>query len=108
MKRITLELPESMAELYPKVDDRVFLSALRLSLKQLIREEQKKLKTMNKRISIFEKKYKKTFAEFKEDFPLDGDVQLHEDYGEWSYLVNVAGAIEQDIKKYRHLNGIEL
>lgn len=106
MKRITIELPEPMAELYPKVGDRVFLSALRLSLKQLIQEEKKKLKTMKKRISIFEKKYKKTFAEFKDNLPLDDDVQLHEDYGEWSYLVTVADAIEQDIKKYHHLNGI--
>ena len=40
--------------------------------------------------------------------PSDGDVQLHEDYGEWSYLVTVANSIREDIQKYRCLNGAEL
>lgn len=107
MKRVTLELPETMAELYPKVADRVFRSALRLSLKQLIKEERNKLKTIYKRMSVFEKKYKATFAEFEKSLPSDGDVQLHEDYGEWSYLDAVAKAIEYDIEKYHRLNGAE-
>lgn len=108
MKRITLELPESMAELYPKVGNKVFLSALHLSVKQLIRDEQKKLKSINKRMSVFEKKYRATFSEFEKSLPSDGDVQLHEDYGEWSYLVTVADSIQEDIQKYSHLNGAEL
>jgi len=108
MKRITLELPGSMAELYPKVGDRVFRSALRLSLKQLIKEERNNLKTIHKRLSIFEKKYKATFAEFEKSLPADGDVQLHEDYGEWSYLEAVAKSISDDIEKYHRLNGAEL
>lgn len=108
MRKITIELPESMAELYPKVGNKVFLSALRLSVKQLIKEEQKKLKSINKRMSAFERKYKVTFTEFEKSLPSDSDVQLHEDYGEWSYLVTVANAIEEDIQQYRRLNGTEL
>ncbi|MBC8183102.1 hypothetical protein H8E88_18520 [candidate division KSB1 bacterium] len=44
MKPITLNLPESIAVLYPKVGDKVFLSALRESVKRLVLDEQKELK----------------------------------------------------------------
>jgi hypothetical protein len=41
------------------------------------------------------------------NLPPDGDYQLHEDYGEWSYLVDVAASIEKHISNYKKLNGIE-
>ena len=105
MKSITLNLPESMAALYPKVGDKIFLSALRESVKRLVLDEQKELNDINKRIKIFEKKYKVNFQDFQKNLPDDADYQMHEDYGEWSYLVDSAGAIEEDISNYRRLNG---
>ena len=106
MKTITLNLPESIAELYPKVGDKVFLSALRESIKRLIGEEQRNLEVINNRIKNFEKKYKTNFKNFQENLPPNGDYQLHEDYGEWSYLVDVAAAFEKDIANYQRLNGV--
>lgn len=52
MKTITLNLPEPVAELYPKIGDKVFLVALRESARRLIREEQKNLKSIKKRMKL--------------------------------------------------------
>ncbi len=104
MKTVALNLPDSLAELYPKVGDKVFRMALRESVAHLIREEQINLKKLMRRIKAFEKKYKLDFVEFEKNLPV-GDFQLHEDYGEWSFLVLAAQEIEKDIKKYEHLNG---
>ncbi len=105
MKSITLNLPESIATLHPKVGDKIFLSALRESVKQFVLDEQKELKNINKRMKIFEKKYQTKFQNFQKNLPDDADFQMHEDYGEWSYLIDVAKAIEEDILNYRRLNG---
>ena len=106
MGTITLNLPDSIAELYPKVGEKVFLTALRESIRRMIKDEQGNLKTINKRIKSFEKKYETNFKNFQKTLPPDGDHQLHEDYGEWSYLVDVASAIEKDITNYQKLNGM--
>ncbi len=105
MKTITLKLPETIAELYPKVGEKVFLSALRESVRHTIKEEQQTLLDINKRIKSFESKYKTDFSNFRKNLPPDGDYELHEDYGEWSYLIDVAAEIKKDIANYQRLNG---
>jgi len=105
MKEITLKLPESIAELYPKVGEKVFLAALRESIKHAINEKQQTLVDINKRIKSFESKYKTNFNKFQKQLPPDGDYKLHEDYGEWSYLTDVAAQIKKDIANYQRLNG---
>jgi len=105
MKTVTLKVPEPIAELYPKVGDKLFLVALREAVKRLITEEQRNLKTIQKRIVVFERKYKTDFADFQKNLPPEGDYRLHEDYGEWSYLMDVAIAIKKDIANYQRLNG---
>ena len=106
MKSVTLNLPDPIAELYPKIGDKVFLSALRESARHLIDEEQKKLKEIRSRIKTYEKKYNTKFHNFQKNLPQDSDYQIHEDYGEWSYLIDVVAAIEIDIANYQKLNGI--
>jgi hypothetical protein len=105
MKTVTLNVPEPIAELYPKVGDKLFLSALREAIKRLIDEEQRNLKVIQKRMSVYERKYKTDFHAFQSNLPPDSDYQLHEDYGEWSYLADVAQAIEDDLATYQRLNG---
>lgn len=106
MKTITLKLPETIVELYPKVGKKVFLSALRESIRHTITEEQQMLLDINKRIKSFENKYKTNFDNFQKNLPPDGDYKLHEDYGEWSYLVDVSAEIKKDIANYQRLNGV--
>ena len=105
MKTVTMEVPEPIAELYPKVGEKLLLSTLREAIKRSIREEQRNLKTIQKRIVVFERKYKTDFSDFQKNLPSEGDYRLHEDYGEWSYLMDVAIAIEKDIAQYQRLNG---
>jgi hypothetical protein len=105
MKTITLKVPETIAELQAKVGDKLFLSALRETAEHFIRDEHRRLKSFQKRIAVFERKYKTTFSEFQKYLPAEGDYQFHEDYGEWSYLMDVTSAIEKEIAAYRRLNG---
>lgn len=102
---MTIKVPEPIAKLYPKVGDKLFLSALREAVKLLIAQEQKNLKLIQKRMTRYERKYKTNFANFSKSLPPDGDYQLHEDFGEWSYLMDVVRAIEDDLATYRRLNG---
>jgi len=106
MKTITLNLPDSIAEFYPRIGEKLFLLALRESIKRLVEDEQKNLETLKPRIKKFEQKYKMDFQTFQQNLSPDGDYQLHEDYGEWSYLVDVVTEINKDIANYQRLNGI--
>jgi hypothetical protein len=105
MKTVTLNIPEPIAELSPKIGDKLLRSALREAVTHLIRDERRKLSAIHKRLSTFQRKYKTDFNDFQNNLPSDNDFQLHEDYGEWSYLVDVAQAIENDIATYQRLNG---
>jgi DNA-binding ferritin-like protein (Dps family) len=77
---------------------------LRESVARLIKEEKTNLKKIIRRIKVFEKKYNTDFTQIEKNLP-SGDFQLHEDYGEWSFLVDVAKEIEKDIANYEQLNG---
>jgi hypothetical protein len=105
MKTVTLKVPETIAELYPRIGEKLLLSTLREAIKRLIREEERNLKGIQKRIGVFERKYRISFSDFQKNLPPEGDYRLHEDYGEWSYLVDVAIAIKKDIASYQRLNG---
>jgi len=106
MTTIQLKLPESVARFYPKIGEKVFLQALHESVKRLIAEERQELKSTNVRIRKFERKYKMKFEAFEERMPSAGNYETHEDYGEWSYLVEKAKALVQDIDNYGRLNGV--
>jgi len=45
------------------------------------------------------------FETFEERMPSAGNYETHEDYGEWSYLVEKAWTLAQDITNYERLNG---
>jgi len=105
MTTIQLKLPESVARFYPKIGEKIYLQALRESAKRLMAEEREELKITNARIRKFERKYKIKFEKFEKRMPSTGDFQMHEDYGEWSYLVEKAKRLAQDISSYAQLNG---
>ena len=105
MTTIQLKLPDRVARFYPKIGEKVFLQALRESVKRLIIEERQELKNTNARIRKYERKYKMNFETFEKRMPSAGDYETHEDYGEWSYLVEKAKALVQDIDNYGRLNG---
>ncbi len=106
MTTIQLKLPEAVAKIYPKVGEKVFLQALRESVKRLITEERQELKLTNARIRKFERKYKCRFDAFEKRMPSKGDYEIHEDYGEWSYLVEKAKVLTQDVADYERLTGV--
>jgi len=105
MTTTELNLPKSITRLYSKLDEKVLLQALQIALRRTIAQERKELKTVQARISKFERKYKKRFREFEKNLPPEGDYVIHEDYGEWSFLEEKAKLLSQDIADYERVYG---
>jgi hypothetical protein len=105
MTTIQLEVPDNLAGLYTKVGEKLFLQVFSESVERLIKEEKNQLEAIRKRIKVFEKKYKMKFETFEKSCPPGGDYKIHEDYGEWSHLVDVAKAYEEDIAAYTRIYG---
>ena len=105
MTTIALKVPASTAKLYPKVGEKIFLQALRVSVQRMIAEERLELRKVNSHRRRFERKYKMPFERFEKKLPLEGSYILHEDYGEWSYLEERASSILSDIALYEQLYG---
>ncbi len=100
-----LKLPKSISRLYSKLDEKIFVQALQIALRRTIAQERKELKTVQARISKFERKYKKRFREFEKNIPPEGDYRVHEDYIEWSFLHDKAVILEKDINDYDRVYG---
>lgn len=103
MTTIQLKLPESVARFYPKIGEKIFLQALNESVRRLINEERVELKQTLARIRRYERKYKCKFATFKKRLSSQGNYEIHEDYGEWSYLEEKAKLMGDDIASYERL-----
>jgi hypothetical protein len=103
MTTIQFKLPESVARLYPKIGEKIFLQALNESVRRLIAEERVELKQAMARIRRYERKYKCNFEVFEKRLSSEGNYETHEDYGEWSYLEEKVKLIADDIANYEQL-----
>ncbi len=101
MTTIQLQVPEAVAGLIPKVGDKFLLIAIRDSLTRLIEDEREELEKVHSRIETFSQKYKATFESFENQMPESADYGIHEDYGEWSHLIERAKIIENEIAGYQ-------
>lgn len=70
-----------------------------------IEENRQHLKDAQKHIRDFEKRYKMTFETFIKNIPPEGDYQVHEDFVEWSFWVDVQNKLCEEIEEFQKLNG---
>ena len=104
MVETQISVPETIARLYSEseaevvrevftsfTDDFVLrlLGAIRQVAFAKLAEEKNNLREALDKIRSFEDKYKLSFSDFERSMPLQGDVQLHEDYVEWSFWTDV-------------------
>jgi hypothetical protein len=106
MTEISIEIPDSLHKILPVLKKPFLLRVVRNIAKNKIKENKQHLEDAQEHIRIFEQRYKKSFGEFKENFPADADVQAHEDFVEWSYWVEVETKINNENKEFEKLNGI--
>jgi hypothetical protein len=102
MVEIQISVPETIARLYSEskaeVVREVLLGAIRQVSLAKLAEEKNNLREALDRIRSFEDKYKLNFPDFERNMPPEGDVQLHEDYVEWSFWINVYERAANDLK----------
>ena len=107
MTEITIEIPDSLNKVLPVLKKPFLLRVMRNLAKTRIEENKQQLKETEKHIDEFESRYHKTFEAFKANFPLDADMQSHEDFVEWSFWVDVRNKLNEEINTFKKLNGTE-
>ena len=105
MTEITIEIPDSLHKILPILEKPFLLRVVRNMAKNKIEENRQQLKEAKKHIQKYEKQYNTTFAEFKDNFPQDANVQAHEDFVEWSFWFDVENKIYSEIQEFEKLNG---
>jgi hypothetical protein len=102
MAEIQISVPETIARLYSEseagVVREVLLGAIRQVALAKLAEEKDNLREALDKIRSFEDKYKLSFSDFERNMPPEGDVQLHEDYVEWSFWADVYERAANDLK----------
>ena len=105
MTEITIEIPDSLNKILPAQKKPFLLRAIRNVAKTKIEEDKQQLKDAQKHIRDFEKRYKMAFETFKENIPPEGDYQVHEDFIEWSFWVDVQNKLDEEIEEFQKING---
>jgi len=103
MVKVEVSVPEVIKELYKEDRDVIILEALRHVVFGKRQEKEEKLKEATGRVEFFEKKHKQNIADFQKNMPLGDEVELHEDWVEWSYWVEVQNRLKNTIKKMETL-----
>lgn len=106
MNTITLEVPEVLAELTKTTQQEVVLSALRKVARDKINDEIRQKREAESHLQRYEAKYHCKFKQFEQDLPANGNLQIHEDYIEWSFWQDVLIEAEKDIRTYQKLLGV--
>lgn len=105
MTEITIEIPDSLNKILPALKKPFLLRVIRNLAKTKIEENKQQLEDAQKHIRDFENQYTMTYEAFKENIPPDGNFQVHEDFVEWSFWVDVQNKLNEEIKEFQKLNG---
>jgi len=107
MRRVSVSLPEVMADLYPSEREALLRCAIRHAAFQRAKEKEAQYEMARRKVAEFEEKYGMDLDAFCEHFPDEGDMQTHEDWVEWNYWSEVHRRLKAVIHKLRRLEGNE-
>lgn len=99
MTTITISIPDDLKSILDTLDYPIYMNALKIVAKNKIKEKEKRLKEVSKKIQQFEKKYKLSYTDFSKDVPMD--FQAHEDWIDWSYLHQLRSELSFALEKYK-------
>jgi hypothetical protein len=103
MIEITVKVPKDVRDIVTAAGETIYVEALNQVAFKRISYLQKQLKTFEKDIHIFERKYSKSFENFLQDVP--DTIEGHDDWIEWTYLVKAADELSKKIEKLSLLKG---
>ena len=105
MTEITIEIPDNLNKILPDLKKPFLLRVIRNLAKTKIEENKQQLEEAKKHIRGFETQYNKKFDTFKDNFPAESNVQVHEDFIEWSFWIDVQNKLTEEINEFKKLNG---
>lgn len=101
MTEITLKIPGEIKKLVDDLQEPIYIEAIREVASKKLAEKRKKLIDFQKKIKKFEDKYSTFYDEFCKNVPADRIG--HEDWIEWTYLVEVQAELHSSIQKLEML-----
>ncbi|UCH93588.1 MAG: hypothetical protein JSV88_25410 [Candidatus Aminicenantes bacterium] len=103
MIEVTVKIPEDMKDIAAETSETIYVEALKEVTRKRMSDYQKRLIELKEKITIYENTYGKSFEEFSQGVP--DTLEGHDDWIDWSYLVRVAGELENKINKLKILCG---
>ncbi|MDI6793424.1 MAG: hypothetical protein QME81_11255 [bacterium] len=103
MIKVEVNVPNAIGDFYKEDRDIVMLGALRHIVFGEMKKKEDKLKKAKAHIRYFEEKYKLKLEDFQKNMPPGEEMELHEDWVEWSYWVEVQKRLKRIIEKMDRL-----
>ncbi len=103
MVEVTVKIPEELKDIAAETSKTIYVEALKEVARKRMSDSQKRLKELKEKIAIYEKTYGMSFEEFSQDVPTT--FEGHDDWIDWTYLVNVASELEHRVDKLKILLG---
>ncbi len=103
MPQITVEVPKNINDLVGEVGKAIYIETLKEVAFKRKAYSKRELEDLKKKICFFERKYNASCEEFLSDVP--DTVQGHDDWIEWTYLINAAEDLSNKIKTLSFLIG---
>lgn len=89
MTRLEIVVPDIVAKLPPEERNILFSRAVATCIDERVQEIRLDLERIRGEIEKFENKYGMSFDEFERKMPKGTEPQVHEDYVEWFFWVQV-------------------
>jgi hypothetical protein len=103
MVEVTVMIPEEMKDIAAETSETLYIEAFKEVSRKKMADYQKRLDELKEKIAIYENTYEKSFEEFSRSVP--DTLKGHDDWIEWTYLVHVAGELENKVNKLNILLG---
>ena len=103
MTEVTIKIPEAIKDIIEGMGETIYVEALKEVARKKISITQNRLMELREKIGAYEKNYGKSFDEFSKSVP--DNINGHEDWIEWSYLVKVSEELSDKIEKFKLLLG---
>lgn len=100
MTRLEIVVPDIVAKLPPEERNILFSRAVATCIDERVQEIRLDLERIEREIEKFEKKYGMSFDKFEQKMPKGAEPQVHEDYVEWFFWVQVYQERQEMLKLY--------
>ncbi len=103
MSEVTVKVPEAIKDIISETSETIYVEALKEVARKRISYTQKRIEELEQKISVYEERYGKSYKEFSQNVP--DTLEGHNDWVEWSYMVNVKDGLSNKIDKLKLLFG---